>query len=250
MVHSTTILILGLLLLAACQQPASSKNDGNDSSTVAFPLRDLGPLDKITYELVSQEQSISSGEVPTGVEFAFHNPQFLGKTWHASILVWTPLVLGPINTLYQKVYRFQGDLSFDGKKVELPSPSDSPWVPLLYTEHPQVKIFRSLDPSASFFAEIQFDPGASGYGYVDRNFYDAGGNALGNTEYGEINSNTQVAVDGKLIVQFGALPSAVDPDQIKLADSFLSLTMLTSGHVVQDAINWAKVDGKLTPQTN
>jgi hypothetical protein len=213
----------------------SSDGGSNAVAVFEFDLTGLQDITKISYELVSGTEMVSSEAIPSGPRFSVNNPLLLGKSWHTNIIVWLQ------GDKFQKVYRYRGDLNFIGTPIELPAPPSEPWVPLIHTENMGVHIFRSFDPRIAFTVEIQLPQGLSAYGLFGRTYYNEAGDQVAD----EIFIDKDFISTGSTMV---VLPDQPIPSDLFFADSFAFATDLDSGRLLfSDYFLWEVHDGVVIP---
>ena len=157
-------------------------------AAITLPLNGTEQIIKVSYQFSNGTQTISSDVIPSGSSCDFTNPDLFGKTWQTRIVAWTNA-----SDCNQKVYRYKGELTFNGSAMELPSLDNNSWVPFYYTEKEittggsKIGIFRSVDPRKSYTVELQLPSGVCGqYGYVDRGYWNEAGDQLCDLNFSEL----------------------------------------------------------------
>jgi hypothetical protein len=193
-------------------------------------------ITRVTYEFTNGSKTIKSERSLSGSILDLNNQELVGKTWQARILAWPETV-----DCYQKVYRYKGELTFNGGFLKLPDFDKKGWVAFYYIEKEGVQIFRT-DPRESYRIEIQSPEGQNVYGYVDRGFYNEAGDALcDNQMFTEISGRNRVEVH---------IEDQLDCEtqSAGLIDSFLTLNIIGPvSRTVQDYFLWEVKDGVIKP---
>jgi hypothetical protein len=209
-----------------------------DVAALRIPaLPETEDLEKISYQF-SKGTTIIKGEVSPRSILTI--PELLGETWQATIQLWVKKEC----TQYQKLYRFTGEVSFNGSVIRLPlmGQASSNWKPLLYKATSDFKFFFSSDPRQIYHFEVHIVSSAStGRGYVDRTFWNAGGAQLCPIEFKELFS----AHDGVIQVDFPAA-SCGDENTWRYVDSVWSMTM-NNGTARQFYFSWDILNGAARP---
>lgn len=139
-------------------------------------------------------------------------PELLGETWQATIQLWAKKEC----TQYQKLYRFTGELSFDGSVIRLPLLDPSNWEPIFYKATPDFKFFFSAAPLQTYHFEVHIvSSNSTGRGVVDRTFWDSSDAQLCQTEYKELYG----AKDGVIKVDFPIPTTCGEESERRFVDS-------------------------------
>jgi hypothetical protein len=146
-----------------------------------------------------------------------------GQTWNVRLYMFTEMLSEQGPPCYPKVYRYKGDITFDGALHVLPDIYDQHWYAFLYHEAGGAKIFFPADPRGSFQVEIQTSVPV--YGYVDRDYYNEAGDAICNSSYIELNGKG--TIEAVMNVNTGC-----ETSDLRGMDSFLFINSLIDGRPV------------------
>jgi hypothetical protein len=148
----------------------------------ALEIPSVGHVTKVSYVFVNGTEVITLEVASPSTIINLNNSQLLGKTWKAKVYIWTSIAPGDC---YPKVYRYKGNLTFDGSLLKLPSFENQNWTHMLYYQrnfHNKVfTIFHSVDPRMIHNVEIHLPTGYTNFaGYADRYFWNNEGDYLCN----------------------------------------------------------------------
>jgi hypothetical protein len=201
------------------------------TTAVKLPLPVETELQKIVYRFSNGNQLIESELIPGSVVVNFDRPELMGKTWTTELNVWIASA-----DCGQRVYRYRGNVTFNGQVVLLPDMEQSQWRKLYYNEVQGVKIYRSMDPHAdNYYLDLYF-PNDIESGYVDLTFWNAADQQLCQSEVWDFVNPTHLEL---------LFDDTCGNGTIAEADSAIILRK-TGGATFQSLFTWKmQPDGKM-----
>ncbi|NOT74401.1 MAG: hypothetical protein HOP08_05685 [Cyclobacteriaceae bacterium] len=192
------------------------------TAAIRIPFSDVAPITEINLEFSNGDQVINYEIIPGNSLIDLKELNLLGKTWKTRILVWMQS-----EDCYPKVYRFKGDLTFNGSVIKLPELSHSSWANFYFNQFRGIQVFRSVHPEKFYQLEIQLQDGNPAFGYVDMTYWNIDGDQLSQTQYVIINGA------GRIEVSF---PLQQKPATLFAVDSFIALN--TQLGIIQNLFEW------------
>jgi hypothetical protein len=224
---------------------------------LAFQIPSVGAekILKVSYEFSNGTETITGEGVPVNSIVDLSNTVLQAKSWDAKIVIWIEPRPEDLEqpcyqvSPYQKVYRFEGTVTFDGSLKRLPSFTNGAWrafyrkeVYYGFDKSKSLQLFFPADPRRSFLAEVHSQSPV--YASVDRSYYDQEGNSICDLVSDSKSGNSRIQIH---------LPDQTDCEEdnefgvLGLIDSFFIVNVAAEQMLL--TFYWkVDTDGSVKPQ--
>ena len=203
-----------------------------------IPVIENEIVTKISYEFSKGAEVISGEVTPSSRIVRLNDPRLRQGVWQSRILVW--LESGECS---QEVYRFKGNMTFDGSLVQLPLIETESWRKYYHTQKlltgsHKADIFWQADPRESYSMEIKTPYALRGI--ADIGYWDADGRQLENVNYIEVIGHSWIEIEFE--------NPEYEIEELKYVDGFFSFTTYEPGDPSYEAsFHWVVSDGNIFP---
>jgi hypothetical protein len=226
-----------------------------DVHELQIPSAGAEKILKVSYEFSNGMETVKGEGIPENSILDFHNTTSLHrKTWETTLIVWMETEIEPeVEPCYQvspfqKIYRFEGQLTFDGSIKKLPSFTNESWGAFYHKEitfgfdgTKSLQVFFPVDPRKSFLAEIYSQSLEAAY--VDRVYYDEEWNQICDSD------SDEKAGPGRIQIRFPDRTACENSEfgVLGLIHSFI-IIKVEAWHVIAATFYWkVTADGSVKP---
>jgi hypothetical protein len=218
--------------------------------TLQIPSAGADKILKVSYELSNGTERVKGEGIPANSILDLHNASLLEKTWETTLIVWMETEPCYQASPFQKIYRFEGSLTFDGSIKRLPSFTNESWGAFYQKEitfntlgdKSPAQVFFPVNPMRSFLAEVHYPNFARVF--FSRYYYDAEGNSIcdGNGEEWEKFGT------GRIQIRLADRTECEDNEFGTVGAISSDLSVIVGGERIETSFTWeVAADGSVKP---